>query len=181
MKNDSPNREFTGRADNSGPMSEDMHDLFLDELADLYSAEKQLTRVLPKLAEAARSQELKTAIASHLQEAQQHMRRLEQAAESLDEELPDKNCPAMEGLIKEASELLAEQKGKSTLDAAIIAAAQKVEHHQIASYGTVRAWAEQMGHNDAAQWLQKALDEESAADERLSEIAMTSANQSGGR
>jgi ferritin-like metal-binding protein YciE len=128
---------------------------------------------------AAQSQELKTAISSHLQETQQHVRRLEQAAESLDEELPEKTCPAMEGLIEEASELLEEQKGKPTLDAAIIAAAQKVEHYEIASYGTVRAWAEQMGHDDAAKLLQETLDEESAADEKLSEIAMTSVNRSG--
>ena len=144
-------------------MDNDLHELFLDELADLYSAEKQLTKALPKMIKAVQSEELKTAIEEHLAETEGHVQRLEEAAKSLGETLKRKTCAAMEGLIEEASELLEEQKGKSSLDAAIIAAAQKVEHYEIASYGTVRAWAEQMGHDEAVSLLKETLDEERAA------------------
>jgi len=162
--------------DDSESVDSDLHQLFLDELSDLYSAEKQLTKALPKMIEAAQSEELKTAIESHLKETQEHVTRLEEIAEELGESLDSRTCAAMEGLIKEASELLAEQKGKSSIDAAIIAAGQKVEHYEIASYGTVRAWAEQMGYDDAVELIQSTLDEENAADEKLTEIAESVAN-----
>jgi ferritin-like metal-binding protein YciE len=162
--------------DNDEPMDNDLHELFVDELSDLYSAEKQLTKALPKMLKAAQSEELKSAIESHLTETEGHVNRLEQVFQALGEKIKRKTCAAMEGLVEEASELLQEQKGKSSLDAAIIAAAQKVEHYEIASYGTVRAWAEQMGHNEAVELLKATLDEESAADEKLTEIADSLAN-----
>ena len=162
--------------DNSEEMNNDLHELFLDELSDLYSAEKQLTKALPKMLKAAQSDELKSAIESHLEETEGHVDRLEKVFQSLDEKSKRKTCAAMEGLVKEASELLQEQKGKSSLDAAIIAAAQKVEHYEIASYGTVIAWAQQMGHEEAAKLLKATLDEENAADEKLTEIAESSTN-----
>jgi ferritin-like metal-binding protein YciE len=167
--------------ENSETMDTDLHELFLDELSDLYSAEKQLTKALPKMAKAAESDQLKEAIESHLKETEEHVDRLEQVFQSLDEKLKRKTCAAMEGLVEEASELLQEQKGKSSIDAAIIAAAQKVEHYEIASYGTVRAWAERMGHKEAVELLNETLKEESAADEKLTGIAESLANQSAGK
>jgi ferritin-like metal-binding protein YciE len=158
-------------------MDRDLHQLFLDELGDLYNAEKQLTTALPRLHKAAESDSLRSAIAAHLQETEGHVSRLEQVADALGEKLPRKTCAAMEGLIEEANELLKEQKGKSSIDAAIIAAAQKVEHYEIASYGTVRAWAEQMGHDEAVELLQNTLDEESAADKKLTGISESLANE----
>ena len=162
---------------NSEPMDHDLHELFLDELADLHSAEQQLTKALPKLIKAAQCDELKTAIEEHLKETEGHVDRLEEAFLSLEEKPKRKVCAAMKGLIEETSELLQEQKGKTSIDAAIIAAAQKVEHYEIASYGTVLAWAEQMGHQDAASLLSATLNEEKAADEKLTEIAGSLANQ----
>lgn len=161
----------------SGQMDSDLHQLFLSQLGDLYNAEKQLTKALPKMMKAADSDELRSAIEAHLHETEEHVSRLEQAAEALGEKLPRKTCAAMEGLIEEANDLLKEEKGKSSLDAAIIAAAQKVEHYEIASYGTVRAWAEKMEHHEAAELLQTTLDEENAADEKLTGIAESLANE----
>lgn len=174
MKNHSSKTETTEAQ--SGTMDNDLHELFLEQLGDLYNAEKQLTKALPKMIEAAKSEELKSAIESHLKETEQHVTRLEEVAEILDEELDEHTCPAMQGLIEEATEMVQEQKSKSSLDAAIIAASQKVEHYEIASYGAVRTWAEQMGHEDAAKLLQETLDEESAADEKLTDIATSLAN-----
>jgi ferritin-like metal-binding protein YciE len=164
-------------SDNSEATDNDLHELFLDELSDLYSAEKQLTKALPKMLKAAHSDELKKAIESHLKETEGHVDRLEEIFQALDEKPKRKTCAAMEGLVKEASELLQEQKGKSSLDAAIIAAGQKVEHYEIASYGTVRSWAEQMGHEEAVELLKATLEEESAADQKLTEIAESLANE----
>jgi len=163
---------------NSGEsMDNNLHELFLDELADLLSAEQQLVKALPEMAAAAQSDELKTAIESHLRETKTHVERLNQVAKSLGTTLKSNPCAAMKGLIEEANELLEENKGKSSTDAAIIAAAQKVEHYEIASYGTVRAWASQMGHDEAAELLGTTLDEESAADEKLTEVAESLANE----
>ncbi len=171
------NKTNSYNSDNSEATDNDLHELFLDELSDLYSAEKQLTKALPKMLKAAHSDELKKAIESHLKETEGHVDRLEEIFQALDEKLKRKTCAAMEGLVKEASELLQEQKGKSSLDAAIIAAAQKVEHYEIASYGTVRSWAEQMGHEEAVELLKATLEEESAADQKLTEIAESLANE----
>jgi ferritin-like metal-binding protein YciE len=157
-------------------MNSELHELFLDELADLLNAETQLTKALPKMAKAAQSEELRDAINSHLEETEGHVDRLKQVFESLDEKPKSKTCQAMKGLIEEGSELLQELKGKSTIDAGIIAAAQKVEHYEIASYGTVRAWAEQMDHEEAVRLLEETLNEEKTADDKLTQIAETVAN-----
>jgi ferritin-like metal-binding protein YciE len=175
MKNNTKTSTENNESENE-EMNQDLHELFLDELSDLHNAEKQLTKALPKMIKAANSDELRSAIEAHLAETEGHVTRLEAVAESLGEKLKKKKCAAMEGILEEASELLQEQKGKSSLDAAIIAAGQKVEHYEIASYGTVRAWAEQMGHTEAVELLQETLDEESAADEKLTAIAETLAN-----
>jgi len=158
-------------------MDNDLHELFLDELADVYNAEQQLIKALPKMAKAAESDELREALESHLQETEEQARRLEQVAEGLDESIKRKTCAAMKGLIEEANDLLKEQKDSSALDAAIIAAGQKVEHYEIASYGTLISWARQMGHDDAVSLLEETLDEEKQADEKLTSVAESVANQ----
>jgi ferritin-like metal-binding protein YciE len=170
-KQDAENGEQEGQ-----DMNSELHELFLDELADLLNAETQLTKALPKMAKAAQSEELREAITSHLEETEGHVDRLKRVFESVDEKPRSKTCQAMKGLIEEGSEILEELEGKSIIDAGIIAAAQKVEHYEIASYGTVRAWAEQMGHDEAVQLLDETLNEEKAADEKLTEIAETAAN-----
>ncbi len=169
-----PSNEDTG---SESKMDNDLHELFLDELADLYSAEQQLTKALPKMAKAAQSDELREALEQHLEETEEHISRLEQVAESLDETLKKKTCEAMKGLLKEGDEIVKEQKDSTALDAGIIAACQKVEHYEIASYGTVCAWAEQMGHDEALKLLRQTEEEESAADEKLTEIAENIANE----
>jgi ferritin-like metal-binding protein YciE len=161
----------------SGGMDTDLHRLFLDQLGDIYDAEQQLTKVLPKMAKAAESEELREAIESHLEETEEHVSRLEQVAESLNETLKRKTCQAMKGIIEEGEELVKERKNTSAIDAAIIAAGQKVEHYEIATYGTLAAWAEEMGHAEASELLRQTEDEESSADERLTEIAEEIANQ----
>jgi ferritin-like metal-binding protein YciE len=179
MKNTTLTKKSSSKenADNGGQqMDTELHELFLDELADLLNAETQLTKALPKMAKAAQSEELREAITAHLEETEGHVERLKKVFESVDEKPKSKTCKAMKGLLEEGSELLQELKGKSSIDAGIIAAAQKVEHYEIASYGTVRAWAEQMEHSEAVELLQETLDEESAADEKLTEIAESLAN-----
>lgn len=161
---------------NSG-MDQELHQLFLSELADVYNAEQQLTKALPKMAKAAETDELREAFESHLEETKEHASRLEQVVENLDEKLSRKTCEAMKGLIQEADTLMKEQKGSSALDAALIAAAQKVEHYEIASYGTLVAWAQQMGHEGAVDVLKETLEEEKAADIKLTSIAESTANQ----
>ena len=174
MKNRTKNHDNVERQDQE--MNSELHELFLDELADLLNAETQLTKALPKMAKAAQSEELRGALNSHLEETEGHVDRLKQVFEALNEKPSSKTCQAMKGLIEEGSELLQELKGKGTIDAGIIAAAQKVEHYEIASYGTVRAWAERMGHDEAVRLLEETLDEEKAADEKLTEVAETVAN-----
>jgi ferritin-like metal-binding protein YciE len=161
------------------PMDQELHQLFLDELADVYDAEKQLTKALPKMAKAAQSDELREAFESHLHETEDHVSRLEQIAESLGDKLKRKSCKAMRGLVDEGSDLIKEKKGSSALDAGLIAAAQKVEHYEIASYGSLCAWAEKMGHADELELLKATLAEEKAADEKLTEVAESSANSRG--
>ena len=157
-------------------MNTDLHKLFVDELADLYSAEQQLTKALPKMAKAAESDDLREAFESHLAETEEQISRLEQVAEGLGEKIKRKTCAAMKGLIEEAQDLMKEQKDSSALDAALIAAAQKVEHYEIASYGTLCTWAELMGHDDALELLKETIGEEKSADEKLTTIAESVAN-----
>jgi ferritin-like metal-binding protein YciE len=184
MKRNLPNRGNQKRGQNQQQESEqegqemdnDLHELFLDELFDVHNAEQQLTKALPKMAKAAESDELREAFESHLAETEEHVSRLEEVVEGLGEKMKRKTCPAMKGLIEEAQELLKEQKDSSALDAALIAAAQKVEHYEIASYGTLCTWAEQMGHDEALQLLKQTLTEEKEADEKLTTIAESAAN-----
>ena len=157
-------------------MNEALHKLFLNELADIYNAEQQLVKALPTMIEAAKGEALKEAFQAHLSETEEHVSRLQQVAQTLGETLESKKCKAMKGLLEEATEILEENEDSAALDAAIIAAAQKVEHYEIATYGTLCAWAELMGHDDALELLQLTLDEEKQADETLTEIAMSAAN-----
>lgn len=148
-----------------------LSDLLTDELKDLYSAENQLLKALPKMAKKATSEELKAAFTSHLAETQGHVERLNSIATKLDITLGGKKCWAMEGLVKEGDEILEEDGEDAVIDAALIGAAQRVEHYEIAAYGTTRAMAEALGHQDVVGLLQLTLDEEGAADEKLTEIA----------
>lgn len=160
-------------------MDSELHELFLDELADILNAEQQLMKALPKMAEAAISEELTAAFEFHLVETENQITRLEQVFAALDRSVQSKECKAMKGLLAEGSDLMEEMAGSSALDAALIAAAQKVEHYEIASYGTLLAWAEKMGHAEAAELLDASLDEEKTADDTLSEIAESTVNESG--
>jgi ferritin-like metal-binding protein YciE len=150
--------------------------LFVEELRDIYNAENQLIKALPKMAKAASSEELKSAFEEHLGQTRGHVERLEEIFEELGKPAKGKTCKAMKGLIEEGSEMMEEEGEDSVLDAGIIAAAQKVEHYEIASYGTVRAWAEQLGKDNAVDLLQQTLDEESEANEKLTELAESAIN-----
>lgn len=158
-------------------MDHDLHKLFLDELADMYHAERQLTKALPKMIKAAESEDLRSALESHLSETENQVSRLEEVFGSLDEKPRSKPCKGMQGIVEEGESMIKEQKGTPAVDATLIAAGQKVEHYEIASYGTLVAWAERMGHAEAARLLKESLDEEKAADETLTEIAMSLANE----
>jgi len=147
-----------------------LHEPFLDGLKDVYDAEKQLVKALPKMIKAATSEALKKGISDHLVETEGHVTRLEEVFESLGETPKAKTCEAMKGLTAEGEEAT-KQKNPKSRDAAIIAAAQKVEHYEIATYGTLRAWAEAMGHEEAADLLEETLEEEKAADEKLTEVS----------
>lgn len=150
---------------------ESLRDLFVDELKDLYSAERQLVKALPKMAKAATSRDLKRAFESHLKETKGQVARLDKVFASLDLSPKGKKCKAMEGLIKEGSELMEEDAEPEVMDAALIAAAQRVEHYEMAGYGCVRTFAQVLGETKAASLLQETLDEEGAADQKLTEIA----------
>jgi ferritin-like metal-binding protein YciE len=154
-----------------------LHDAFIDELRDMYDAEKQLTKALPKLAKAASSSDLRAAFESHLRETQGQIERLEQVFESLDEKVRGKHCDGMAGIIKEGSSILEEDFEDVTMDACLIAAAQRAEHYEMAAYGVLVAWANGMGHTEAASLLQENLDEEKAADQKLNSIAEGGINQ----
>ncbi len=153
-------------------MEKTLKDLFIDEIKDLYNAEKQLTKALPQMAKSATSEELKKAFDNHLKETENQIIRLEKVFKELDLAPKGKKCEAMEGLIKEGKGLMEEIAKSDTLDAALIAAAQKIEHYEIASYGTVRTYAEQLNYIRAEELLQETLEEESAANEELSDLAM---------
>lgn len=150
--------------------------LFVEELRDLYSAENQLLKALPKMAKGASSDELKQALEDHLEQTEGQIERLEEIFEGLGESPKGKTCKAMKGLVEEGSEILEEEGDASVLDAGIIAAAQKVEHYEIASYGTVRTWAKLLGEDEAAELLQETLDEEGEADKLLNKLAMEIVN-----
>jgi ferritin-like metal-binding protein YciE len=154
-----------------------LHDAFLDELKDSYDAEKQLTKALPKLAKAASTPRLRAAFESHLKETEGHIKRLEQVFASLDERARGKHCDGIAGIIEEGKSVMSEDFDGTTMDACLIAAGQRAEHYEMAAYGTLVAWATAMGHTEAARLLQRNLDEEKAADEKLSALAEGGINQ----
>jgi len=155
-----------------------LHDLYVEELKDLYSAESQLIKALPKMAKAASNESLREAFGEHLDVTKQQLERLEQIFEGLGKSPKGKKCVAMEGLIEEGSELIAQKKDidPEVLDAALIGAAQKVEHYEIAGYGTVRTYAKLLGEDDAAELLQETLNEEAETDEKLTALAESEIN-----
>jgi ferritin-like metal-binding protein YciE len=154
-----------------------LNELFKDELADMYDAEHRLIKALPKMAKAASSNALRGAFQSHLKETRGHVKKLEQVFRTLGEKARGKKCEATVGLLEEGDEIAAEFKGSPAIDAALIAAAQKVEHYEIASYGCLREWAGLLGNDQAAQLLEEILGEEKAADEKLTGLARASSNE----
>jgi ferritin-like metal-binding protein YciE len=164
------------------PISEDwmsldsLHDLFVNELKDLYSAENQLLKALPKMAKAASASELKAAFEEHLEVTRGHVQRLETVFEGLGASPKGKKCKAMEGLVEEGKEVIEEEGKHAVRDAALIGAAQRVEHYEMAGYGCVRTFAKLLGFDDAAALLQATLDEEGEADKKLTELAETVIN-----
>jgi ferritin-like metal-binding protein YciE len=150
---------------------ETLENLFVEQLRDLYDAEKQLVKALPKIAKAASSPELSDAVNDHLEETKEHVARIEQIFQLLGESAKSKPCKGMRGLIEEGGEVIQEEDEEPVRDLALIAAAQKVEHYEISAYGTARTIAEQLDNQQAAELLQQTEDEEKAADSKLSEIA----------
>jgi len=147
-----------------------LKELFIDELKDIYSAENQLIKALPKMAKAATSDDLRAGFEGHLEQTKQHARRIEEICTELGEKPTGKKCGGMEGLIGEGKEMMDEFEG-DVLDAALISAAQRVEHYEIAAYGTVRTYAELLGHDRAVELLEQTLEEEKETDQKLTELA----------
>ena len=176
VRNKQGNPKPTGK---SGKMeNSEFHDFFVDELKDIYWAEKHLVKALPKMKKAATTPELADAFEKHTQETQTHIETLEQVFALLGEKPQGKKCDAMEGLLSEADSIIEDtEKGTLVRDAGLILAAQKVEHYEIATYGTLRTFAENMGHSDVVNLLQQTLDNEKATDLALTEIAEGSINE----
>jgi ferritin-like metal-binding protein YciE len=163
----------TGKMENS-----EFHEFFLDGIKDIYWAEKHLSKALPKLKKAATSPELAQCFEKHTAETQEHIERLEQVFGLLEEKPAAKKCEAMEGLVKEAESIIEEtDKGTMVRDAGLIMAAQKVEHYEIASYGTLKTFAEIMGHTEIVELLNQTLENEKATDVILTEVAVSSINE----
>jgi ferritin-like metal-binding protein YciE len=154
-----------------------LHDAFLDELRDAYDAEKQLTKALPKMAKAASSPGLRKAFETHLEETRGQIDRLEQVFASLDEKVRGKHCDGIAGIIDEGKAVMEEDFDEATMDACLIAGGQRAEHYEMAAYGTLLAWARAMGHTEAANLLQETLEEEKAADQKLSSLAEDGINR----
>ena len=148
-----------------------MEDLYVNQLEDLYDAEKRLTKALPKMADAAHDSKLKHAFEAHQKTTETHVKRLEQIFQQMDREPHRETCQAMKGLISEGEEMINAKGNDDVRDAALIAAAQRVEHYEMAGYGTLRNFAESLGHPEAARILQQTLDEEGKADKELSKLA----------
>ena len=151
--------------------NEGLRELYVDELKDIYNAENQLVKALPKMAKAANSEELRQGFEKHLEQTEGHVQRLEKIFKSLDESPKGKKCKGMEGLIEEGSEVMQEDFDGALMDAALIGAAQRVEHYEIAAYGTVCAFAQVLGESNHAALLNDTLDEERATDEKLTQLA----------
>lgn len=150
---------------------ESLQDLFVDELRDLYNAESQLIKALPKMAKAASSKELKMAFEEHLEQTREQVERLDKIFEQLGTKRKSRKCRGMEGVLEEGKEIIEEEASPAVKDAALIAAAQKAEHYEIASYGTVRTYAQMLGNTEAARLLQQTLDEEGQTDRKLTSLA----------
>jgi ferritin-like metal-binding protein YciE len=148
-----------------------LDDVLMEQLADLHSAETQLVEALPQVAKSASTPELRTALEDHLEQTRGHVRRLEEAFTHLGGSVPTDHCKGMEGLLKEGKEIVAAKGDPAAKDAALIGAAQRVEHYEIAGYGTARTLADQLGHEEVKDLLNQTLDEEAAADEKLTKIA----------
>jgi ferritin-like metal-binding protein YciE len=153
-----------------------MNDLFVHQLQDIYYAEQQLVKALPKMAEKATDKQLKQGFLTHLDETRTHVQRLEQVFQMHGAQVKAVDCPAIDGIIEEANETAGEVADKSVLDAALINAAQAAEHYEITRYGSLIAWAKQLGRNDCASVLQKTLEEEKATDQKLTAIAESKVN-----
>jgi ferritin-like metal-binding protein YciE len=153
-----------------------LQDLYVEELRDIYNAESQLVKALPKVAKAATSDELRAAIEDHLEQTKEHVERLEQIFESLGESSKGKKCKAMEGLIEEASETMDEDMAENVMDAALIASCQRVEHYEISVYGTLATFAKLLNREEDVDLLGQTLDEEKEADETLTDIAESTIN-----
>jgi ferritin-like metal-binding protein YciE len=153
-----------------------LRDLYIHELKDIYSAEKQITKALPKMAKAAKNEELAAGFEEHLAQTEKQIERLDEIFEALGVSSRGEKCKGMEGLLEEGSKMMEEDASPEVLDAALIAAAQKVEHYEISGYGTLRTYAEMLGEDDAAALLQETLDEEIENDEKLTELAESSIN-----
>jgi ferritin-like metal-binding protein YciE len=154
-----------------------LHDLLIDEIRDLYHAEKQMTKSLPKMAKAATHEDLREAFESHLEETREQLSRLEEVFEALGEKVRAKTCQGMAGIIEEGNDLLKEDAEESVLDAGLIAAAQRAEHYEIGAYGTCAEWARLLGLDEVASLLEQTLEEEKAADKKLTALAEQEINQ----
>ena len=154
-----------------------LDELFHDTLKDIYYAEKKILSALPKMAKAAQNEDLTAAFEKHQAETEEQISRLEQVFELIDQKPQGKKCAAIEGILEEGQEIIKEYKGSPALDAGLVSSAQAVEHYEIARYGTLRTWAEELGLDDAAKLLQETLDEEEATDQALTEIAESVVNQ----
>lgn len=161
---------------NKGMPESQLQELFINELKDIFWAEKALTKAIPKMIKNATAQELVQALENHLKETEKQVGRVEQVFELIGEKAVAKKCEAMDGLVKEAEEIMADCEEGAMRDAGIISAAQKVEHYEIASYGTLRTFADTLGLDDAAELLGQTLNEEKAADAKLTEVAETAIN-----
>lgn len=154
-----------------------LHEMMVEEIKDLYHAEKQLTKALPKLAKAATHEDLREAFEMHLEETQEHITRLEEVFDALGEKVKAKPCPGMAGIIQEGQETMQEDADGAVLDAALIAAAQRAEHYEIGAYGTCIEWARLMGHTEVVSLLEQTLEEEKATDKKLTMLAEQEINQ----
>ena len=159
------------------PTEKTLDDLFLDTLKDIYYAEKQIVKTLPKMAKAATSPELKAGFEKHLEETEGHVERLEQVFELIGKPARGKTCDAILGIIEEGKSIIEDFKGTPALDAGLVSAAQAVEHYEIARYGTLKTWAQQLGLTEAVSLLDATLGEEVATDKKLSQVALSSVNK----
>jgi ferritin-like metal-binding protein YciE len=156
---------------------DNLQELYVEELRDTYSAETQILQALPKMAEAASNPQLKSGFEEHLRQTQDHVQRLEQIFQKLDKKPEGKTCKGMQGLLKEGNEMIKERADEAVRDAGLISAAQRVEHYEMAAYGTVRTYAHLLGREDEAQLLQQTLDEEGQTDKKLTYLAESMVNE----